>query len=225
MIMLNILLLGAPGSGKGTQSKLLAQKLELLHCAAGDILRNCIQSQSPLGDIIRQTMASGTLVDDKYIIDMITCFMQQNSSHNGYIFDGFPRTLAQAIALTEMLHVDIQHSTNYLDHVFELSVPNEVIIARLSRRRFHIPSGRVYHLDFHPPITPNIDDITGEELSIRPDDLPDIIANRLKLYHIQLQGIKEYYMTHGISYHVIDGNAAITTIAANILSHIHVQSS
>lgn len=182
---MRIILLGAPGVGKGTQSSLLADKLHIPKIATGDMLRAAIQTHSPFGLKAKTFMDAGHLVPDDVIIELAVDRIHQDDCKNGFIFDGFPRTIAQAKALQDH-HVDI-------DHVIEIQVEDNEIIHRLSGRRVHLPSGRIYHVDYNPPKVSDKDDITGEPLTQREDDKETTIRNRLKVYRDQTEALVAYY--------------------------------
>ena len=153
---MKILLIGAPGAGKGTQAELICKNHHIPHIATGDMLRQAIKNKTPLGEKARIAMEAGELVADDIVISLVKERIQQSDATQGFLLDGFPRTINQAMALQEN---DIK-----LDHVIEIAVPDELVIKRVSGRRVHIPSGRVYNTDLNPPKEPGKDDITGEPL-------------------------------------------------------------
>lgn len=184
---MRIMLLGAPGAGKGTQAKFLTEKYNIPQISTGDMLRAAVAVNSPLGVKAKAYMDSGQLVPDELIINLVKERITAQDCQNGFLFDGFPRTIIQAEAL-KAAKVD-------LDFVIEIAVEDEEIIKRLSGRRFHPASGRVYHVDFNPPKELNRDDLTGEPLLQRDDDKEETIKNRLDVYHKQTKPLIEYYQT------------------------------
>lgn len=182
---MRIILLGAPGAGKGTQAEHIRQLLNIPQISTGDMLRTAIKDNTPLGRKAKDYMDKGQLVPDGLIIDLVKERIKADDCRNGFLFDGFPRTLPQAEALREA-GVDI-------DHVLSIEVPDEEILKRLSGRRVHVPSGRVYHVLFNPPKVANRDDVTGEELSQRDDDREETIKKRLEVYHAQTKPLEDYY--------------------------------
>ncbi len=184
---MRIILLGSPGAGKGTQSRLLAQKLAIPQIATGDMLRAAVEAKTPLGLMAKSIMDSGQLVSDDIIMGLVKERLQQSDCRNGFLFDGFPRTLGQANALRQ---ADI-----HIDHVIEIYVPDEEILQRMAGRLVHPASGRVYHLQHNPPKIPGKDDITGEELICRDDDNQEVVKKRLNVYHQQTEPLLNYYQT------------------------------
>jgi len=182
---MKIILIGAPGSGKGTQAQFICQEYTIPQISTGDMLRAAVKAGTPLGLKVQSIMESGGLVSDAIILKLIRERIQQPDCHNGFLLDGFPRTLAQADGLAEM---DIN-----LDYVIEINVSDEEIIKRLSGRRVHPGSGRVYHVDFKPPKTEGVDDEAGEPLIQREDDQVDVIRQRLEVYHQQTEPLINYY--------------------------------
>ena len=172
---MKILLLGPPGGGKGTQAKFLIQKYDIPQISTGDMLRENIKNNSKLGIEAKTFMDSGELVPDELIINMMKIRLKEDDCINGYILDGFPRTLSQA----EGLDILLENLNQNLDHVIVINVDDQIIINRMSGRRIHPGSGRTYHTIFNPPKIENKDDVTGENLIIRPDDQEDTVKNRL----------------------------------------------
>jgi adenylate kinase len=211
---MRIILLGAPGVGKGTQASLLSQALKIPKIATGDMLRSAVQEQSPLGIKAKAFMDSGQLVPDDVIIELAVDRIHHPDCKNGFIFDGFPRTLAQAQALQDH-HVNI-------DEVVEIQVEDHEIIHRLSGRRIHLPSGRIYHVDFNPPKVANKDDETGDDLIQREDDQESTIRKRLQVYREQTQALVDYYQNmHAQSapkFYSISGLGDTNAIHLQILS-------
>lgn len=194
--MIRLMLLGGPGAGKGTQALKLINYFKIPQISTGDMLRSAIAAGTDLGKSAKQVMDSGQLVSDEIIIALVKERLQQADCRSGFLFDGFPRTIPQADALKEAA-VDI-------DHVIEIAVPDEEIISRISGRRVHVASGRVYHLEFHPPIKDGLDDLTGEPLIQRDDDKEETIKHRLAVYHQQTEPLVNYYK----QWHTIDSDKA-----------------
>jgi adenylate kinase len=182
---MRLMLLGGPGAGKGTQALRLIERYKIPQISTGDMLRAAIAQGSPLGLSAKKIMESGGLVSDDIIIGLVKERLKKDDCKNGFLFDGFPRTLIQAEALKE--------AGIYLDHVVEIKVDDDEIIQRISGRRIHQPSGRVYHIMNHPPKTPGHDDITGETLIQREDDKEETVRKRLEVYHNQTAPLIKYY--------------------------------
>ena len=172
---MRIILLGAPGAGKGTQAQFITEKYGIPQISTGDMLRAAVKAQTELGKQVEQVMASGGLVTDDIIIALVKERISQPDCSNGFLFDGFPRTIPQAEAMVEAgVEIDV---------VLEIDVADDEIVKRLSGRRVHPGSGRVYHIEFNPPKIENKDDETGEDLVQRDDDQEETVRNRLSLYH------------------------------------------
>ena len=182
---MRIILLGAPGAGKGTQAQFLSEKYAIPQISTGDMLRGAVKAKTELGIQVEQVMASGGLVTDDIIIALVKQRIQEKDCSKGFLFDGFPRTIPQAQALLDA-GVDI-------NVVLEIDVADDEIVKRLSGRRVHLDSGRVYHIDFNPPKVENRDDVTGEELIQRIDDKEKIVRSRLRLYHQQTEPLVDFY--------------------------------
>jgi adenylate kinase len=214
--MMRIILLGAPGVGKGTQATLLSKALHIPKIATGDMLRAAVQAQSALGQEAKSFMDSGRLVPDDIIIRLAADRIMDSDCQQGFIFDGFPRTLAQAQAL--------QQQQVAIDHVIEIQVADQEIIQRLSGRRIHLSSGRIYHVDFDPPKIAGKDDATGEDLIQREDDKEDTIRKRLQVYREQTQPLVEYYehapVSGGVApkFHCVQGTGEVEEIQQRILA-------
>ena len=176
---MRLILLGAPGAGKGTQAQFIAEKLGIPQISTGDMLRAAVAAKSELGLKVGEVMASGGLVTDEIIIALVKERITQDDCVNGFLFDGFPRTIPQAEAMVEA-GVEI-------DCVLEIDVADNEIVKRLSGRRVHPGSGRVYHVEFNPPVQAGIDDESGEELVQREDDQEETIRKRLQVYHEQTE--------------------------------------
>ncbi len=182
---MRVILLGAPGAGKGTQAQFISARYAIPQISTGDMLRAAVKTKTELGLQVEQVMASGGLVTDDIIIALVKDRIQQDDCANGFLFDGFPRTIPQAKAMVE--------AGVAIDVVLEIDVPDEEIVKRLSGRRVHLDSGRVYHVQFNPPNVEGRDDVTGEELIQRVDDQEDTVRNRLALYHEQTKPLVDFY--------------------------------
>jgi adenylate kinase len=182
---MRIILLGAPGAGKGTQAQLIMQKFGIPQISTGDMLRAAVKAGTELGVAAKKIMDAGGLVSDDIIIGLVKDRIAQPDCAKGFLFDGFPRTIPQAEAMIEA-GVDI-------DHVIEIDVPDAEIIERLSGRRVHPASGRVYHVKYNPPKVAGKDDATGEDLVQRDDDKEDTIKKRLDIYHTQTKQLVDFY--------------------------------
>ena len=182
---MRFILLGPPGAGKGTQASFVTKKYGIPQISTGDMLRAAIKAGSELGLKAKKLMDAGQLVPDQVILDLVKHRTEQPDCAGGYLFDGFPRTLAQAEAM-KAAHV-------HIDYVIEIAVPDEEIILRMSGRRVHPASGRTYHVKFNPPKVADKDDLTGEPLILRQDDQAETVKERLHVYHAQTQPLIEYY--------------------------------
>lgn len=182
---MRLILLGAPGAGKGTQASFLCQRYGIPQISTGDMLRAAVKAGSPLGVLAKQVMDSGGLVSDDIIIGLVKERITQPDCAQGFLFDGFPRTIPQADAM--------RHAGVNIDVVLEIDVPDEAIIDRMSGRRVHPASGRSYHLKFNPPKVAGVDDLTGEALIQRDDDREDTVRKRLQVYQDQTRPLVAYY--------------------------------
>ncbi len=182
---MRIILMGAPGAGKGTQAQFITEKFGIPQISTGDMLRAAVKAKSALGLKVEQVMNSGGLVTDDIIIALVEERIKQDDCEAGFLFDGFPRTIPQAEALLQANVV--------IDVVLEIEVADEVIVKRLSGRRVHLDSGRVYHVEFNPPKVDNLDDETGDELIQRADDQEETIRKRLAVYHEQTEPLIDFY--------------------------------
>ena len=209
---MNLIILGPPGAGKGTQAAFIASEQNIPHISTGDMLREAIKNGTELGLQAKAVMDAGNLVSDELIIELVKERISQEDCKTGFLFDGFPRTIPQAEALQEN-NVDI-------NGVIELVIADEEIIKRMSGRRIHLASGRTYHVDFNPPKKPGLDDETGEELIIRKDDEPETVKDRLKVYWTQTQPLIEYYSNFKnaseFKYLTVDGTLTVEEIKNNI---------
>jgi len=182
---MRIILLGAPGAGKGTQAKHIMELFAIPQISTGDMLRSAIKEGTELGLKVKDVMASGGLVSDQLIIDLVKERIAQDDCKNGFLFDGFPRTIPQAQALAD--------ANIPIDHVVDFHVDDEEIVSRLSGRRVHADSGRIYHIQYNPPKQAGLDDITGEPLIQRPDDEEGTVRKRLAVYHEQTEPLIDFY--------------------------------
>ena len=212
---MKIILLGPPGGGKGTQSKLLVSKFNIPQISTGDILREHVKNKSELGIKANSYMQNGELVPDNLILNMIKFRLKQDDCKTGYILDGFPRTIPQAEGLDSIL----ENLNQKLDKIVVLEVKDEDIIERMSGRRMHIESGRVYHIKFNPPKNEGLDDITNEKLTIRKDDQPETVKKRLMIYHETTKPLIEYYTSKNIV-SSINGNKSIEDIHNEVIKTI-----
>ena len=215
---MNLIILGPPGAGKGTQAAFIASEKNIPHISTGDMLRDAIKKGTALGLKAKAVMDAGNLVSDDLIIQLVKERISQADCQQGFLFDGFPRTIPQAEAL-EGNNVNI-------DSVIELAVGDEEIIKRMSGRRIHLDSGRTYHIDYNPPNKEGFDDKTGEELIIRKDDLPETVKDRLRVYWKQTQPLIEFYQAHSkiseLKYHVVDGTLSVEERMKNIKDFLSI---
>ena len=182
---MKIILLGAPGAGKGTQAQYLKQKFNIPQISTGDMLRSAVGNKTELGIKARNFMEDGQLVPDQLIINLVKLRIGEQDCENGFLLDGFPRTIPQAEAMSdEGIHINV---------VIEINVPDQTIIERLNGRRIHTPSGRIYHLKNNPPKNEGVDDKTGEPIVIRNDDTTEIIMKRLETYHRETEPLINFY--------------------------------
>jgi adenylate kinase len=182
---MKLILLGAPGAGKGTQATFICQKYGIPQISTGDMLRAAVKAGTPLGIEAKKVMDAGGLVSDDLIINLVKERIAQGDCAKGFLFDGFPRTIPQAEAM--------KAAGVKLDYVLEIDVPFDAIIERMSGRRSHPPSGRTYHVKFNPPKVEGKDDVTGEPLVQREDDKEDTVKNRLQVYNNQTRPLVDYY--------------------------------
>ncbi len=188
---MKLILLGPPGAGKGTQANYIKEKYAIPQISTGDMLRAAVKAGTPLGVAAKQVMDAGKLVSDDLIIGLVKERIKEADCANGFLFDGFPRTIPQAQAMKDA-NIDI-------DCVVEIEVPDSDIIQRMSGRRAHLASGRTYHIVFNPPKVSGKDDVTGEDLVQRPDDKEETVIKRLEIYHQQTQPLVKFYLAWGKS--------------------------
>jgi len=211
---MRIILLGAPGAGKGTQAQFVTEKFGIPQISTGDMLRAAVKGKTELGLQVEKVMASGGLVTDEIIIALVKERIKQADCVNGFLFDGFPRTIPQAEAL--------QASGVQIDKVLEIDVNDDEIVNRLSGRRVHLDSGRVYHVKYNPPKQANLDDVSGEELIQREDDQEETVRTRLKLYHEQTKPLVDFYSNleaqgESVTVVKVNGVASVESIKGQVL--------
>jgi len=214
---MRLILLGPPGAGKGTQAGFITERFGIPQISTGDMLRAAVKAGTPLGVAAKRVMDAGGLVSDDIIIGLVKDRLQQPDTTNGYLFDGFPRTIPQAEAMKQ--------AGVALDYVLEIAVPDGDIIERMSGRRVHLASGRTYHVRFNPPKVEGCDDVTGEPLIQRDDDREETVRKRLEVYHAQTSVLKDYYSKWAQSgaagaprYRRVDGVGTVDEIRARSLA-------
>jgi adenylate kinase len=212
---MKVILLGPPGAGKGTQAQFITEKYGIPQISTGDMLRSAVKAGTELGLKVKDIMASGGLVSDEIIIALVEERIQQADCNNGFLFDGFPRTIPQAQALVD--------AGIAIEYVIEIAVDDEQIVSRLSGRRVHENSGRVYHIEHNPPKTEGLDNETQEPLIQREDDNEVTIRNRLSIYHKQTKPLVEFYtelsksQSGGPVFSTIDGLGGLDEVQARIV--------
>ncbi len=214
---MKIILLGAPGAGKGTQAQFLTKKFNIPQISTGDMLRAAIKAGTEMGKMAKEAMDSGKLVTDEIIIGLVKDRIAEDDCKNGFLLDGFPRTVPQADAVKE--------AGIAIDAVIEIDVPDEEIVKRMSGRRVHANSGRTYHLVYNPPKVEGKDDETGEELIQRADDKEEIVLDRLNVYHDQTQPLVDFYTKEAaadssIKYIRVDGTQAIEKVEKEVVAQL-----
>ena len=208
---MRIILLGPPGAGKGTQAQFICQQFGIPQISTGDMLRAAVAAGTTLGQQAKTVMESGGLVSDEIIIGLVKERLEAPDCAHGCLFDGFPRTIPQARAMVD--------EKIAIDHVLEIAVADNEIINRLSGRRVHPGSGRVYHVEYNPPQQEGLDDVTGEALIQREDDREETIRNRLSIYHDQTRPLVDFYRElEGVEYHSLDGVGEVDDIASLIMT-------
>ena len=211
---MRIILLGAPGAGKGTQAQFIMEKYGIPQISTGDMLRAAVKAGTPLGLEAKKVMDAGQLVSDELIIGLVKERIAQDDCAKGFLLDGFPRTIPQADAMAEN-GIDV-------DYVIEINVPDEEIVKRMSGRRVHPASGRVYHVVYNPPKVEGKDDISGDDLVIRPDDEEATVRKRLDIYHDQTKPLVEYYgkvaAAGKTQYFKFDGTQSVAQVSEQLAS-------
>ena len=207
-----IILLGPPGAGKGTQAEIICKNFSIPHISTGDMLREAIANETATGKLAKEIMDAGNLVSDDVIVSLVKDRIKEEDCKNGFLFDGFPRTIPQADAL--------ENQEIFVNVVLELTLKDELIINRMSGRRVHQPSGRSYHLEFNPPEKDGLDDVTGEPLIQRDDDKPETVKNRLEVYWEQTNPLIVYYRSKSVQtdlkYIEIDGSKTMEKVSSQI---------
>ncbi len=207
-VPMKLILLGPPGAGKGTQAKFVTEYLKIPQISTGDILRAEVKDRTDLGIKVQKIMDSGGLVSDELIVSIVKNRLQKDDCTNGFLLDGFPRTIPQAKALIE--------AKIAIDIVIELSVSDDEIVKRLSGRRVHEASGRIYHIQNNPPKHPDLDDQTGEKLVQRPDDLESTVRKRLAVYRSQTRPLVDFYSnlskSDSVHFESIDGSLDMISV-------------
>lgn len=216
---MKMILLGAPGAGKGTQARFLTEAYGIPQISTGDMLRAAVKAGTEIGKKVKTVMDSGGLVTDEIIIDLVKDRIEQADCASGFLFDGFPRTIPQAEAMRDA-GVDI-------DVVLEIDVPDDEIVRRLSGRRVHPGSGRVYHVDFNPPAQEGIDDESGEALVQRDDDREETVRKRLSVYHEQTKPLVNFYQemekkAGNVKFLKVDGTGSIEQIVSDIRENLNL---
>ena len=214
---MKIILLGAPGAGKGTQAQFLTKKFNIPQISTGDMLRAAIKAGTEMGKMAKEAMDTGKLVTDEIIIGLVKDRIAEDDCKNGFLLDGFPRTVPQADAVKE--------AGVAIDAVIEIDVADEEIVKRMSGRRAHLASGRTYHIIYNPPKVEGKDDETGEELVQRADDKEEIVLDRLKVYHDQTKPLINFYSAEAannstIKYIRVDGTQKIDVVEKEVLSQL-----
>lgn len=208
---MKIIMLGAPGAGKGTQAKMIADKYGIPHISTGDIFRANIKNGTELGKKAKEYMDQGLLVPDELTCDLVVDRIAQPDAAKGYVLDGFPRTIPQAEALTAAL----KKRGESVDYAIDVDVPDENIVSRMGGRRACLACGATYHVSFNPPKTEGICDVCGKELVLRDDDKPETVQKRLDVYHAQTQPLIDYYTEAGVL-RTVDGTQDIDKVFADI---------
>jgi adenylate kinase len=213
---MRLILLGAPGAGKGTQAAFICRKYGIPQISTGDMLRAAVKAGTPLGLAAKKVMDSGALVSDDIIIGLVKERIAQPDCANGFLFDGFPRTIPQADAM--------KAAGVKLDYVLEIDVPPEAIVERMTGRRSHPASGRTYHVKFNPPKVQDKDDVTGEPLVQRDDDKEETVKKRLEVYAAQTRPLVDYYAgwaksdpANAPKYRAVKGSGSVEEITARVL--------
>ena len=210
---MKIIMLGAPGAGKGTQAKKIAEKYQIPHISTGDIFRANIKNGTELGMEAKKYMDQGQLVPDELTVKILLDRVAKDDCANGYVLDGFPRTIPQA----EVLDKALSELGDAIDFAIDVNVPDENIVRRMSGRRACLSCGATYHIEHIPPKTEGICDTCGKELVLRDDDKPETVLNRLKVYHDQTQPLIDFYTKKGVL-HTVDGTVDMKDVFAAIVA-------
>ena len=212
---MKIIMLGAPGAGKGTQAKKIAAKYQIPHISTGDIFRANIKNGTELGNKAKEYMEKGLLVPDELTCDLVVDRIGQEDCKNGYVLDGFPRTIPQA----EALKAALEKRGEKMDFAIDVDVPDENIVRRMSGRRACLGCGSTYHIEHIPPKTEGICDVCGGKLVLRDDDAPETVQNRLKVYHEQTQPLLDFYGKEGIL-KTVDGTLEMEAVFEKITENL-----
>jgi len=211
---MRVILLGGPGSGKGTQSQFITEKFGIPQISTGDMLRAAVKAGTPLGLEAKKVMAAGGLVSDEIILGLIKERLAESDCANGFLLDGFPRTTPQATGLADM-GIEV-------DHVIEISVDDEEIVRRMAGRRAHLDSGRTYHLIYNPPKQEGLDDVTGEALVQREDDKENVVRDRLTTYHNQTSPLIAFYSkaseSTAVKFNTVEGVGSVQEITTKMFA-------
>lgn len=215
---MRLILLGGPGSGKGTQAAIITERFKIPQISTGDMLREAVRAGTPLGVQAKSVMDAGGLVSDEIILGLIENRIMKSDCVNGFLLDGFPRTIVQAEGLDAM--------GISIDHVIEIAVPDEEIVRRMSGRRVHPQSGRIYHLEYNPPREPGKDDQTGEPLIQRDDDTEETVRKRLAVYHDQTEPLVSHYaglasQDGDVRFSSVPGVGSVEDISREILRRLN----
>ena len=213
---MKLILLGPPGAGKGTQAEEICKKFKLPHISTGNMLREAVEAKTPLGLQAKELMDKGILISDEVINALVVDRISKDDCEQGFLFDGYPRTIPQAESLIE--------AKVKIDYVVEIDVPDQEIITRMSGRRVHVPSGRNYHIKFNPPKEEGKDDMTGEELIQREDDKPETVKDRLDVYRDQTLPLIDFYLNLSkkteLNYLRINGSSSPKEVSEAILNSL-----
>ena len=211
---MRMILLGPPGAGKGTQAKFVCERYGIPQISTGDMLRAAIRAGTPLGLKVKAGMDQGALVSDEIILELVAARTQEPDCARGFLFDGIPRTIVQAEGL--------DRAGVKIDLVLEIGVPDSEVVARLSGRRVHPGSGRVYHIVHNPPKVAGIDDVSGEPLVQRDDDREETVRERLRVYHLQTQPLVAFYKVRAqqepLRYRIVNGVGSVGEITASLVA-------
>lgn len=209
---MKIIMLGAPGAGKGTQAKKIAEKYSIPHISTGDIFRANIKNGTELGQKAKTYMDQGLLVPDELVVDLVVDRVKQDDCKNGYVLDGFPRTIPQAECLTEALN----KLGSKIDYAIDVDVPDDNIVKRMGGRRACVKCGATYHVVFAAPKAEGVCDTCGDKLVLRDDDKPETVQKRLNVYHEQTQPLIDYYTTQGVL-KTVDGTRDLNEVFQEIV--------